>query len=112
MVCQVLQEGLVAALVYAQGLSDLGDHQVRIGDGSKRDEVDTVLEVIYQVGGNLLCKTGLAGAARACKGEQSYIVFEQQSSRCVQLLFAPDQDRALQGQIIGACVQRLEGREV
>src|SRR5271163_602114 len=101
---------LIWLLPQTQGSSNGARHKCSVSQRRKFDKPSAILKPVENAGGNLQRKTGLANAAGTN---------QRQQVRCLQMipdlrhvLVPAEEARAAQRQIVGDCVQRLQGRKV
>ena len=115
-VAQMCLEGgekrLGGLLAHAEGVSNGGGNQGRVGNGGQADEVDALLEVVEAVGGDVDGEAGLAGATGAGQGDEGYVRAQQQVAYGDQFLVAADERVALDRQVVGQRVEAAQWREV
>ena len=71
-----------------------------------------MLKVLEQVGGYLQAQARFASATRTGEGQQTHVRTPQERTGGGAYLLPPDERSGLHGQVVGATVEALEGREV
>ena len=87
-------------------------YQARVVDRRETDEEGAIGEMVDDVGGELETQASLAGAAGSCQRHQADIVAAEHILQLAELLLAADQRAPLDRQVVGAKIQRTEGREL
>src|SRR6266568_6854787 len=90
----------LSSLFDPERLGDSGDNQVRIANGSQRDEADTAGKVIEQVSRYLQAQAGFADAAGTRQGHKAHLWLPQKGTCCLYLLFASNQWGELGRQVV------------
>src|SRR5437588_5052927 len=81
-------------------LGDSGDNQVRIANGSQRDEADTVGKVIEQVSRYLQAQACFADTAGTRQGHKAHLWLLQKGTCRLYLLFSSNQWGELCRQVV------------
>ncbi len=93
-------------------LGEGGREEVRRGDGGERDEVDAVRVAVDAASGGLEGKPGLARSARPDEREQAAFRVLQQPVDRFELRRPADERRSWQREVLHACLDRLQQREL
>jgi hypothetical protein len=91
------------------GGGDRVGHAVGLADRSQFHEIDAVVGLVEQLGGDAERQPGFTGPAGACQGDET--VIPNQSRQRRDLLVPPDEARALHWEVVARDVKRLQRRE-
>lgn len=104
---QALLDGAIRRFPHTQGLGNRRADQVGIADRRQRDKVDAIDKMVEQVRRHLQRQPRLADAAGAGQREQTNLFLQQQVLDGGQVMVAPNERRARQGEVAGwLCWQR------
>src|SRR5437870_12833271 len=110
--CERGDNGRARCLRDAQGLSYGRSNKGGVGEGCQLYGENPVGELVQQLGGSLQTQAGLTCAPWSDEGNEAGVRAAQQGSYGGYLFLASDQGGSLHGQVVGAVVQGLEGREL
>src|SRR5713226_2713621 len=105
---QKIQKRLFSSFFDPQCLSNSSNNQVRIANGSQRDEADAFGKLIRQLSRHLQTQARFANAAGTREGHEAYLRASQEGTHCLYLLFASDQWGEPPRQVMGPNVQLVQ----
>src|SRR5215470_15911042 len=88
---QEIQERSVTHFSECQSLSDGGNNQSVVADGSEWDEIDPIGKAIEQVSGDVQGEAGFAHTSRTGQRQQAYFRPSQERSRARRIVLASNQ---------------------
>ncbi len=109
---QQRQQRLVTAFPNGQRLGNGRDHLRGIAHRREGYDEHAVREGVTEFSSDLYTQARFAHAARSSKRHKPHILPREQLCDSRHLLFASDERRRLDGQVVGMSIECLEGREV